>query len=32
MNEAANICRTNFKYMYWSSVQQLVHHASSAAP
>ncbi len=32
MNEAANICRTNFKYMYWSSVQQLVHHASAAAP
>ncbi|MFZ2157703.1 MAG: fumarylacetoacetase [Bradyrhizobium sp.] len=29
MNEAANICRTNFKCMYWSSVQQLVHHASS---
>jgi fumarylacetoacetase len=29
MNEAARICRTNFKYMYWSSVQQLVHHASS---
>ena len=29
MNEAATICRTNFKYMYWSSVQQLVHHASS---
>ena len=29
MNEAAVICRTNFKYMYWSSVQQLVHHASS---
>ena len=29
MNEAANICRTSFKYMYWSSVQQLVHHASS---
>lgn len=25
----ANISRTNFKYMYWSSVQQLVHHASS---
>jgi fumarylacetoacetase len=22
------IARTNFKYMYWSSVQQLVHHAS----
>jgi fumarylacetoacetase len=29
MNGAVNICRTNFKYMYWSSVQQLVHHASS---
>jgi fumarylacetoacetase len=28
MNEAARICRTNFKYMYWSSVQQLVHHTS----
>ena len=28
-NQAASICRTNFKYMYWSSVQQLVHHASS---
>jgi fumarylacetoacetase len=29
MNEAQRICRTNFKYMYWSSVQQLMHHASS---
>ena len=29
MNEPKSICRTNFKYMYWSSVQQLVHHASS---
>jgi fumarylacetoacetase len=29
MNAAQGICRTNFKYMYWSSVQQLVHHASS---
>jgi fumarylacetoacetase len=29
MNEAQSISRTNFKYMYWSSVQQLVHHASS---
>jgi len=28
MNDPARICRTNFKYMYWSSVQQLVHHAS----
>jgi fumarylacetoacetase len=25
----ATICHTNFKHMYWSSVQQLVHHASS---
>jgi len=23
------ICTTNFKYMYWSSVQQVLHHASS---
>jgi fumarylacetoacetase len=29
MNAPVRICRTNFKYMYWSSVQQLVHHASS---
>jgi fumarylacetoacetase len=29
VNEASRICHTNFKYMYWSSVQQLVHHASS---
>jgi fumarylacetoacetase len=29
MKEGMRICRTNFKYMYWSSVQQLVHHASS---
>ena len=29
MTTAQNICRTTFKYMYWSSVQQLVHHASS---
>jgi fumarylacetoacetase len=29
MNASQSICRTNFKYMYWSSVQQLVHHASS---
>ncbi|WP_426438878.1 fumarylacetoacetase [Bradyrhizobium genosp. P] len=29
MNESTTICGTNFKYMYWSSVQQLVHHASS---
>jgi fumarylacetoacetase len=28
MNAAKNISRTNFKYMYWSSVQQLVHHAA----
>ena len=29
MNEPSRICRTNFKGMYWSSVQQLLHHASS---
>jgi fumarylacetoacetase len=29
MQQATRICRTNFKYMYWSPVQQLVHHASS---
>jgi fumarylacetoacetase len=29
MNKSARICRTNFKTMYWSSVQQLMHHASS---
>jgi fumarylacetoacetase len=29
MNKPHTIAATNFKYMYWSSVQQLVHHASS---
>ena len=29
MLQAKTICRTNFKYMYWFSVQQLMHHASS---
>jgi len=29
MSAEHTICRTNFKYMYWSSVQQLMHHASS---
>jgi fumarylacetoacetase len=29
MNKHERICHTNFKYMYWSSVQQLLHHASS---
>jgi fumarylacetoacetase len=28
-NASTNISTTNFKYMYWSSVQQLLHHASS---
>jgi fumarylacetoacetase len=28
-NAPAGISRTSFKYMYWSSVQQLMHHASS---
>ena len=29
MKQPHRLSRTNFKYMYWSSVQQLVHHASS---
>jgi fumarylacetoacetase len=29
MNQPVRICRANFKTMYWSSVQQLMHHASS---
>ncbi|MGB3864962.1 MAG: fumarylacetoacetase [Xanthobacteraceae bacterium] len=29
VKDYARIARTNFKHMYWSSVQQLVHHASS---
>ena len=28
-NSASTISRTNFKYMYWSSAQQLAHHTSS---
>lgn len=28
MKDPATICSTNFKHMYWSPVQQLVHHAS----
>lgn len=26
--DKTTICKTNFKYMYWSSPQQLAHHAS----
>ncbi|XDV18646.1 hypothetical protein PO909_024294 [Leuciscus waleckii] len=26
MKEAATICKSNFKYMYWSMKQQLAHH------
>ncbi|XP_060899062.1 fumarylacetoacetase [Labrus mixtus] len=26
MEEAATICRSNFKYMYWTMKQQLTHH------
>jgi fumarylacetoacetase len=26
------ICRSNFKYMYWSMAQQLTHHASNGCP
>jgi len=29
MNDPVTICATNSSYMYWSSVQQLLHHASS---
>lgn len=25
-SEAATVCRTNFKYMYWNAAQQLAHH------
>ncbi|WP_400191077.1 fumarylacetoacetase [Hymenobacter sp. B81] len=28
----ATICRSNFKYMYWSMAQQLAHHASNGCP
>jgi len=28
-DSATMICDTNFKHMYWSSIQQLLHHASS---
>jgi fumarylacetoacetase len=27
--EAAAVCRTNFKYLYWSMAQQLAHHTVS---
>jgi fumarylacetoacetase len=27
MNKAENICRSNFSNLYWTSAQQLVHHA-----
>ena len=27
--EATTICKTNFKYMYWSMAQQLAHHTAS---
>src|SRR6202000_3543799 len=29
MTEPMRICRTNFKYMYWSSVHKLMNNASS---
>uniref|UniRef100_A0A8C3G3J0 Fumarylacetoacetase n=1 Tax=Cyclopterus lumpus TaxID=8103 RepID=A0A8C3G3J0_CYCLU len=29
MSEAANICKSNFKYMYWTMKQQLAHHTVS---
>src|SRR5262249_20648483 len=27
-SEPVRLCRTNFKHMYWSSVQQAVHHTA----
>ncbi|XP_029807466.1 fumarylacetoacetase [Suricata suricatta] len=27
MSRAATICRSNFKYMYWTMLQQLTHHS-----
>lgn len=27
--QATTICKTNFKYMYWSMAQQLAHHTAS---
>uniref|UniRef100_A0A8D0H7K0 Fumarylacetoacetase n=1 Tax=Sphenodon punctatus TaxID=8508 RepID=A0A8D0H7K0_SPHPU len=27
MSEPANICKSNFKYMYWTIKQQLAHHS-----
>ncbi|XP_030045697.1 fumarylacetoacetase [Microcaecilia unicolor] len=29
MTEAATICKSNFKYMYWTMKQQLAHHTIS---
>ncbi|NOX57361.1 MAG: fumarylacetoacetase [Planctomycetes bacterium] len=29
MSEGDTICRTNFKYMYWTIAQQLIHQASN---
>jgi len=26
MSKPVNICRSNFKYMYWTMKQQLTHH------
>ncbi|KAF5911520.1 hypothetical protein HPG69_000812 [Diceros bicornis minor] len=27
MSQAATICKSNFKYMYWTMLQQLTHHS-----
>lgn len=27
MSQAATICRSNFKYLYWTMLQQLAHHS-----
>lgn len=29
MSQAATICRSNFKYMYWTMLQQLTHHSAN---
>ena len=31
-SKATQICNSNLKHMYWSSVQQLVHHSVTGCP
>ncbi len=30
--EATNVCKSNFKYMYWNMSQQLAHHTVNGCP